>query len=536
MLNNKKDNRFLDALNDIDDDLVDEVTENAVRPSRAEQAPKRSGLTQIVFAAASLAAVAAVCIGVITLMQNLPSTPPGEETSVSLETTTSPVIRHTFVDELLEQEEWRDIDSYVNAADEEGYSRIAQLDGFHMADLDTSTETTTGVVFDRKPYMFGYEIALLGFKAWKDDVYTSHDSVNVGEFRIALVKSGMIEATLPVYDPLFSNSLYIVEKKDFDKYTELLGNIVVFRSLNISMNKYYILPEALFFNIQLKNVSSDNEGGFDYEYNMLQCWRSDISDNSKREERSEVLSPAVYETQAEISTPEGTFDAFVIGDELTGTEYCFLGNTYTVRQKDRLHDEFKPFDYDSIPVIYSDPHYEDFENLAENFAHDMIVTERKLGEYVLCLVGDNFMRSEGGVVYFYDARIIIKKGDEPLASVPADVYWSAPFHCYQFSYNNDMDRLLSDPFMFGEDLFIFHGNHKDVEQIWCFDGEHLYEPKRSVDNTLGEEPSWTASLDWHYLKVREESLSFVYGYREFWFEMGDSEEYEYRVEWAEEPD
>ncbi|MDE7281327.1 MAG: hypothetical protein K2N36_06275, partial [Ruminiclostridium sp.] len=115
------------------------------------------------------------------------------------------------------------------------------------------------------------------------------------------------------------------------------------------------------------------------------------------------------------------------------------------------------------------------------------------------------------------------------------LYWSAPFHCYLFSYNLDMDDLLSDPFMFGEDLFIFHGDHKDVEQIWCFDGENLYEPERSVDNTLGEEPSWTASLDWHHLKVHEESLSFVYGYREFWFEIGDSGEYEYRVEWAEEP-
>lgn len=559
MLNNKKDNRFLDALNNIDDDLVDEATDDSVRPRRVGQIKKRSWLGRAAVGFASLAAMAAVCVGVVYVMRDLPTTPPGETlegTSVFSENSEStdnnvteqtqqgtelpvdttepalpPVIRHTFVDDLLEQEEWLNIDSYVNAADEEGYSQIAQLEGFHIADLDTSTETTTGVIFDRKPYMFGYEIALLGFKAWKDDIYSYADTVNVGELRIALVKSGRIETALPVYDPLSPDSIVYVDKRYFDKYIDLQGNIAVFRYLSNCR-----LPEALFFNIQMKLVSSDGEGGVDYEYRISQCWRSDVPNSSKREERSEILSPAVYETQGEISTSEGGYDTFfVIGDELTGTEYCFLGETYTVMQKDRLHDEFKPFDYDSIPVTYSDPRYEDFEDLADNFAHDMIVTERKLGEYTLCLVGDNFMRSENGVIYVYDPRIIIKKGDEPLASVPADLYWSAPFHCYLFSYNLDMDDLLSDPFMFGDDLFIFHGDHKDVEQIWCFDGENLYEPERSVDNTLGEEPSWTASLDWHHLKVREESLSFVYGYREFWFEIGDSGEYEYRVEWAEEP-
>ncbi len=231
----------------------------------------------------------------------------------------------------------------------------------------------------------------------------------------------------------------------------------------------------------------------------------------------------------------GNFTVFALDDELTGTEYCFLGDTYIVRQKTPLYTGFKPFDYDSIPVMQNDLHYEDFEDLAAAFAHNMILSERKLGEYTLCLVGNNFWRTESGIIYFYDPQIIIKRGDEALASVPGKLAWFWPYYCSEFSYNDDLEERLSNAFIFGDDLFIFHGDLEDIERIWCFDGENLYTPERSIDNTLGEAPFWTISLRWHDLKVDEERLNIIYGFREFWFEIGKNGEYEYRVEWAETP-
>ena len=567
MLNDeKKENGFLDALNNIDDDLVDEVTETAVRPNRAEQTPKRSSLMRIAFAAASLAAMAAVCIGVISVMRDLPSTPPGEETleetvAVSESTdknnvvekteqnTEPPVVttaahvppdssgeNHGNAEEMLKQEEWKNIDNYINAASEEGYSQIAQLNGFNIANLDTETGMTTGVLFDRKTFKDEYEIALLGFKVWKDDDAYA-DTVTVKELRIALVKSGEITASMPVYNPRNPDApVCFVERKYFDKYTEMCDNIVIFRSLFNCR-----IPEVLFFNIYLKNVSLEyKEGyGYEYEYQISQCVRSDVPDGSRREDRSEILSPVIYKSIANITTTEECYEVFIIGDDLTETEYGFLGDTYTVEQKDRLHDEFKPFDLNSVPVI-EEFFYEDIEDIIGTLAHDMIICEKRVGEYTLLTVGNNFRRTENGPVFFYNPQTIITKGNYHLAVIPTVFPEMGPYKCsLTYSDNGDYSRYAMNAFMLGDTLFLFDNNSVngsyDIGKIYAFNGDYNYVLSGNYDGVNGNPPLWTEGKKGYDLTVAEDSLSFVYGFKEYRLELGDNGEYSYSVSWLESP-
>lgn len=71
MLTDKNDNRFLNVLNDIDDDLVEEIAEAPVEPEIIPAVPKKSRFIRFIPAAASLAIVAAVGIGALIVGRNV---------------------------------------------------------------------------------------------------------------------------------------------------------------------------------------------------------------------------------------------------------------------------------------------------------------------------------------------------------------------------------------------------------------------------------------------------------------------------------
>ena len=513
MLNDKKDNRFLESINDIDDDLIDEITDDSVRPIRAEQAPKRSRLMGIVASAASLAAMAAICLGIIYFMHDLPSAPPGGEN-----------IKHTFVDDLLEQEQWRDINSYINAADEEGYDLIIDYD---YLTPPPSEGLTVGVVIDRIATDNGNEIALLGFNAWRDESsdYPSPDTVYVNEARIALVKSGRITATVGLYDLVAEDSnFYSFKKIYFDRYLDICDNIAIFRNRVFEYSNR--IPTVSFYSVN------------EHKSTISKCVRTDIPEGGVDKNRPEVLSPVISGE----TSKGGFFPVYTITDELTKTQYSFSGNTYTVNQEDRLNNEFKPFDLDSIPVIDrgGDLYYEDFEELIDSFTKDMIITQKNIGDYTLLFVGTNFFRlSEDGVIYFYDPRIIIEKGSKRLASIRGDAEYVEPICSSLLSARDeDYSEYLDNAFMLGNDLFLFNEKSisNDIENIYSFNNGHFYTLNRVSDEAVGDRPSWNIWKYGYDLTVDEDSLTFLYSLCEYSLEVGKNGEYEYRVEWAEEPD
>lgn len=83
MLTDRSDNRFLNALNDIDDDLIEEIAEAPVEPEIVTVIPKKSRFIRFAAPAAALAIVAAVGIGALIIGRNILSPRGGENTVIT---------------------------------------------------------------------------------------------------------------------------------------------------------------------------------------------------------------------------------------------------------------------------------------------------------------------------------------------------------------------------------------------------------------------------------------------------------------------
>lgn len=563
MLNDKKgENGFLDALNNIDDDLVEEVTEMSVRPSIIKSIPKKSSFMRIVASAASLAVVAAVGIGALIIMKNLPSSPLTEQTSdntskstVSEETdisteqsvqstadTTAPdssADKYSNADEILSQSDWQYINYYFDATND-NYG-INNFDNLNPEDADTQTGMVVAAVFDRKTFGGGeYEIALLGFKVWTDNARFAEGTVLAREMRIALVKSqsNKIIAAAPVYDPLNPDAAaYQLDKDYFDKYTQIAEfdenrNIVIFRSLYNCR-----IPEVLFF-----FIDGDT---------MRLCEREELPSDSKREDRSEVLSSVIskYMAAHDYSIDENPL-AYTVKDELTETVYTFRLPEATYVKGTELYtqgiDMFKPLDLDSIPLI-EEFYYDDIENIIGTLARDMLICEKTVGEYTLSLVGQNFRKSEIGVVYFYNPQTWITKDGENLGSISNAFPVMIPYKSAMvYSNNGDYSGYGMEAYMFGDTLLMFDnvlsiGDYEE-EKFYAVKDGSIYTLNGNYDGVTGSDPpKWTEGEKGYDLIVDTENQTVIYGFRQYKFELDNvsnnvsDSEYSYTVSWLDKP-
>lgn len=567
MLNDKKEeNGFLDALNNIDDDLVEEVTENPVRPSKIEYAPKKSRVMRVAAAAASLAAMAAVSIGALIVMQKLPFSPPaeqtsenttpvsentsestvGKETDVSTEQpvhstaiTTAPgnnAEKYSYAEEVLSQNDWKYISHYVDATNEEGYLRISSFDNFNIENIDTQTGMTVGVLFDKKR-CGEYEIALLGFKVWTDNINFANGVVGAKELRIALVKSDRIIDTVPVYSPLSPDALLVqLDKRFFDSFTEVIDNrIVIFRALSSQR-----IPEALFFFIGNETI--------------LPCKRGDLPSDVKREDRSEALSPLLEASCYELDTEGAGVDYFII-DKLTRTVYNFNSHSldgyfhYTYTKGTESYATtgsvmfmFQKLDPDKLPVI-EDFYYGNVGDLIDSLARDVLICEKTVGDYTLSLVGQNLWRNKDGLIYLYNPQTLITiKGEGFVRSVSTNLPTMIPYQAaIVYSNNGDYSGYGMNAYMLGDTLLLFdntlNSGKYEEERFYAVKGDRIYTLNGNYDGVKGKPPSWTESKDGYDLIVDAENQTVIYGFRQYKFELDKAtdSEYSYTVSWLDKP-
>lgn len=566
MLNDKNDNRFLNVLNDIDDDLVEEIAETPVEPEIISAAPKKSRFIRFVPAAASLAVMAVLGIGALIIMQNLPFQQSGGEATLSGETTTinettqgttvgseyettpsetsepdHTLYEYPGADEILSQEIWKDINHYphIDVNNEESILRIPNY-SINPEDAKYQSGLFTGALFDIKK-CGDYDVALLGFNVWNDTYNLGDNTVLASELRIALVQDDKIISTLPIHDriPSADPSVFTLMLDHLNGYTEAVDfgqneYIIIFRFLKIDTP----VPEVLFFSISNDTLLSGKRISSESTIDTIGI------------NLSETLSPA-------ISTVVTDHSDYMIYDNLTGVTYGFTthdttqdGYTYYYVSKRQYpwnkggEGGYFKFDPDSIPVI-DEFTYDEVNEIIDKLTPKTVITEQKVGDYTLSLMGENMWKNSEGAIYFYNPQTVVSKNGEYIGRVDTTFPEMYKYRAsIMYSNTGSYDHYAVNAYMFGDTLLII--NHGLLNDSYfgtgCFFAhndtiDHMamlagYWPGMNID----EPPAWTEGKQGHELTVDTENQTVIYGFQKFAFDLSVIPGmYNYTVSWLEGP-
>lgn len=569
MLNDRNDNRFLNVLSDIDDDLIDEITETPIEPEIIHPAPKKSPFIRFAPVAASLAVMAVLGIGVMLLMQNLPfSTSGGEGTGGSeitaaevstqgtdnssqqnttpAETTDPEYTLYEFpgADEILSQEIWKDINHYhkIDANDEESLKRIPNY-SINAEDAKYQSGLLVGSLFDIKD-CGNYKVALLGFNVWKDTYNIGDNTVLASELRIALVQDDKIISTLPIQDRIESAdpTVFTLMLDHLNGYTEAVDfeqdeYIIIFRFLQIDTP----VPEALFYSISNGNLLSGKMISSESVVNTIGL------------NLSYTLSPA-------ISTGVTDNGNYMIYDNLTGVTYGFepLDVThdgysyYHVSKRQYPWNEdgeggYFKFDPDSIPVI-DEFTYDEVNEIIDKLTPKTVISEQKVGDYTLSLMGENMWKNSEGTIYFYNPQTVISKNGEYIGRVDTTFPEMYKYRAsMMYSNTGSYDHYAVNAYMFGDTLLVIDHGMLNDSLLNYFGSDCFFAYNDTIDHmarlsgywpgmNIDEPPAWTVGKQGQELTVDTENQTVIYGFQKYTFDLSVIPVmYNYTVTWIDEP-
>lgn len=561
MLSDKNENKFLNALTDIDDDLIEEIMEIPVEPKIVSPAPKKTRFIRFVVpAAASLAIVAAVGIGALIIGSRL-SSPLGGNT----ETTESEPASDTAQQSETQTESGAvtaDTSPSQSSADETtglsptdpintGVSRprplsevdIPNINGY-STNLDVpNDQILQSVILDTKKYG-DYEVSLIGGGVFTDFENTSENTILAHKLDINLYKNSELIDFRSAYNPLDPDAPVITLYKDhLDCYLELIGNaneqkadttgnfLIIFRSLNGTRP----IPEVLF--------------NFVYNGELSDCDRVDLASNADRTERSEALSPDISMYIKGESKPE----EYKVTDNLTGITYTFTpGGDQTDYMEGRSNfpwykDGANPdFDPNSLPVI-DDFTYDEAKEIRTKLTPPTVISKQTIGGYTLSLTGKNMRKTTGGSILFYNPKTVISKDGEYIGEFTATFGEMTPYHA-AIMYVNDGNygHYAAEAVMMDDVLLIIDkgsvktDGHYNYFGIGCFyavkDGV-LYSLEGNWPGmTNSSPPTWAEGHEGYDLIVDAENKTVIYGYMKFEFNFEALPAmFNYTVSWLQNP-
>lgn len=558
MLSDKNDNKFLNALNDIDDDLVEEIMEMPVEPKIVSQPPTKSRFMRFaVPAAASLAIIAVVGIGALIFGNNLLS-PTGGNTEA---TESEPASNDTEQSETQTESGavTADTSPSQSSADETtglsptdpintGASRprplsevdIPNINGY-STNLDVpNDQILQSVILDTKKYG-DYEVSLIGGGVFTDFENTSENTILAHKLDINLYKNGELIDFRSAYNPIDPDAPVITLYKDhLDCYLELIGDVneqntddflIIFRSLNGTRP----IPEVLF--------------NFVYNGELSDCGRIDLASDADRTERSEALSPDISMYKTRESDPV----EYKVCDNLTGITYAFTpggdrtdymeGRSNFPWYKDGANPDFDP---DSLPVI-DDFTYDEAKEIRTKLSPPTVISKQTVGGYTLSLTGNNMRKTTGGSILFYNPKTVISKDGEYIGEFTAAFGEMTPYHA-AIMYVNDGNygHYAAEAVMMDDVLLIIDkgsvktDGHYNYFGIGCFyavkDGV-LYSLEGNWPGmTNSSPPTWAEGHEGYDLIIDAENKTVIYGYMKFEFNFEALPAmFNYTVSWLQNP-
>lgn len=542
MLTDKNNNRFLNALNDIDDDLVEEIAETPVEPEIISAAPKKSRFIRFVPAAASLAVVAAVGIGALivgrnafsplggntTVTESKPASSGAEQSNSQTGSGDDTLPSQTTAEAIPSPNGNGVLSRPISEVD------IPNISGYSV-DFDVPHDgIITSVNFDTK-ICGDYTVSLDGSGVFTDFENSSENIIFAHKVSIVLKKGDELIDFRYVYDPLDPDApVFMLMKDHLDSYIEVAQfsqneYIIIFRCLKSDTP----LPEVLFY-----FISNDT---------MLSCKRGGSGFNTDRAERSETLSPA-------ISTEVTDYADYIVYDNLTGVTYDFYsfdmihpdGNAYYMQGRRKYPwgtDSYWSFNPDSLPVI-DDFTYDDVDEVINNLMPKTVITEQRVGDYTLSLVGENMWKNSDGVIHLYNPQTVISKNGDYIGSVNTSLPIMNAYNAYlMYPNTGTYDHYNVNACMFDDTLLIIdHGLDESYFGTGCFyvfnDGIDYvcsldgYWP----DMIDSDPPAWTEGKQGYDLTVDTENQTVIYGFMKFTFDLSVIPSiYNYTVSWLEEP-
>ena len=554
MLNDKNDNRFLNALNDIDDDLIEEIAEVPVEPEIIPAAPKKSRFIRFVAPAAALAIVSVVGIGALIVGRNVFSPWGGGNTTVTesepassgTEQSNSQIGTVTDSNDTTPFQTTSETIPSPNGVLPRPISEvdIPNINGYSV-DFDVPHDgIVTSVLFDTK-ICGDYTFSLYGSGVFTDFENASENIIFAHSLTVMVEKDNELIDFHDVYNPLDPNApVFMLMKDHLDSYTEIVDfgqkledfgkneeYIIIFRSLKGNVP----FPEVMFFFV-------NDEG-------MHECKRGDLALGADRAERSEALSLAIT---TGIDNNE-SYDNFIICDRLTGVTYTFDninpdGYAYYCEGRRKYPwgtDSYWNFDPDSIPVI-DEFTYDEVGEVIDKLIPKTVITEQKVGDYTLSLVGENMWKNSEGVIYLYNPQTVISKNGDYIGSVNTTLPIMNRYKAYlMYSNTGSYDHYGVNGYMFGDTLLIIDHGLLDASYFGsgCFYAYNGgidrvvnslagYWPGMSID----ESPAWTAGKQGQELTVDTENQTVIYGFQKYTFDLSVIPAmYNYTVSWIEEP-
>lgn len=536
MLSDKNDNKFLNALNNIDDDLVEEIMEMPVEPKIVSQPPTKSRFMRFaVPAAASLAIIAVVGIGALIFGNNLLS-PTGGNTEA---TESEPASNDTEQSEAQPDPAIGSADTAPSQSSAEettglsstppintGVSRprplnevdIPNLNGYSVNFDVPNDGILQSVIFDTKKYG-DYEVSLIGNGVFTDFENTSENTILAHKLDINLYKNGELIDFRKAYNPLDPDaSVFMLMKDHLDSYLELGGAaneqntdtddfLIIFRSLNGTGP----IPEVLFY--------------FVSEGKLFDCKRGD--DNLNRADRSEALSPDISMRKID--------DGYVVCDNLTCVGYTFTminsesciygeGRTDFPWYKDGFDATFDP---ESLPVLDDFFTYDEAKEMRTKLSGPTIISKTDVGDYTLCFTGTNMWKSSNGTIYFYNPQTIVTKDNEYICSVKTTLPEMTSCHAsMMYSNNGSYDGYAAGACIMDDVLLIidkgninntYYGSY-DCFYAYNGDGAHACSLAGYYPDMPGSDPpAWTEGKKGYDLIIDAENKRVIYGFMQFEF-------------------
>lgn len=564
MLSDKNENKFLNALTDIDDDLIEEIMEIPVEPKIVSPAPKKTRFIRFaVPAAASLAIIAAVGIGALIIGSRLSSplggntetteSEPASDTAQQSETQTESgaVTADTSpsqggAEETTGLSSTPPINTGVSHPRPLSEVDIPNINGY-STNLDVpNDQILQSVILDTKKYG-DYEVSLIGGGVFTDFENTSENTILAHKLDINLYKNGELIDFRSAYNPLDPDAPVITLYKDhLDCYLELIGNaneqkadttgnfLIIFRSLNGTRP----IPEVLF--------------NFVYDGKLLDCERIDLGSNADRAERSEALSPDISDISMYIKG-ESKPEEYKVSDNLTGITYTFTpGGDRTDYMEGRSNFPWykgganPDFDPNSLPVI-DDFTYDEAKEIRTKLSPPTVISKQTVGGYTLSLTGNNMRKTTGGSILFYNPKTVISKDGEYIGEFTAAFGEMTPYHA-AIMYVNDGNygHYAAEAVMMDDVLLIIDkgsvktDGHYNYFGIGCFyavkDGV-LYSLEGNWPGmTNSSPPTWAEGHEGYDLIVDAENKTVIYGYMKFEFNFEALPAmFNYTVSWLQNP-
>lgn len=566
--NEKNENKFLNLLSDIDENLIQYALDDSIEPEIVTPPDKKQKLIRYIFpAAASLAVVAAVGIGAFIIGQNIPSEPgktpaqttirevtaPSETTSIEAteQETTAPAEttpaetthRQWTAKEILSQQVWQDIKHYhnIDANDKESIDIIPQFNKVNPYD-NTRSGMLTGGIIDRES-IGEYDVALLGFNMYIDTSISSEELfiITAKELRLALVKDDKIIDTKELFNPLSPNepafNLYKAHLKDYIHVFNFDdgSSIAAFQPIN----QYNEFNSVLFIGV--------NDGKLMTQHNSE---AGDIEQNNRN-----YLSPL---TETNIEYADNGNKYYTITDNLTKARFRFeyLENDthnflYFTKERAYLITDisgFPEFDIDNVPR-YSSLSYFDMEEEINNVMPKAIISQIEKDGYTYSLVGENIyiVNDIETYVHCHNLQEVITKNGEYICTIPVytddDLNDDATNILADSNSNGNFDFYNLVGYVMDDTVLIINNAllRKSTQfatgcSFYALKDGKLYTLDGYWPDMVNDPPEWTAGKEGYDLIVDTENKTVILDFMKYEFNFKELPAmYNYTISWLKEP-